>query len=106
MAEIKMRINNDRESHCFNCNALWKNTSEMYDLRIGYNKIRTLPLCKKCVDALCTKTLKASVIYNAKLKSKEDQKRIMRERSLEEEENEQEHLSINKAMKGMKFKED
>lgn len=109
MAEIKMRVNNDKESRCFNCNALWKNTGVMYDLRIGYNKIRTLPLCRKCIETMNSKMLKAITMYNGKIKSQEDMTRIRRERSIEIEGIEKfnkDHMSINKAMKGIKIKEE
>ena len=74
---IKMRVNRDKESICFNCCTTWKNTPEMYDLAIGKENHIILPLCQKCIRELFTKTLKADVKYNAKLKSDEDSKRIM-----------------------------
>lgn len=102
---IKMRVNQDRGSKCFNCGCEWKNTPEMYDLKIGYTKERTLPLCKNCIDVLFQKTLRASNIYNAKLKTKEDQARIIRsKRLLEPEEN---SMSVSEALRGYKIsKED
>ena len=80
---IKMRVNREQESVCFNCGTKWKNTSEMYDLCIGYKKERILPLCRKCVDELFHKTLKASCKYNARVKSQEDQIRIRREKQID-----------------------
>lgn len=80
---IKMRVNQSKDSHCFNCNVEWKNTPIMYDLAIGYkHKQKILPMCKNCVDEIFTKTLKASTMWNAKVKTKEDQKRIMRSKQL------------------------
>lgn len=73
---IKMRVNKNKESMCFNCNTKWGNTPEMYDLNIGYEKQRILPLCQKCIREIFTKTLKADVNYCGKLKSKEDMQRI------------------------------
>lgn len=99
-----MRVNQDRGSKCFNCGVEWKNTPEMYDLKIGYVKERTLPLCKNCIDTLFHKTLKASNIYNAKLKTKEDQARIVRSKHLLEPE--EKSMSISEALKGYKTKED
>ena len=76
---IRMRINNNKDSHCFNCNTTWINTPVMYDLSIGYeHKQKILPVCKKCIDELFTKTLKASTMWDAKVKTKEDQERIRR----------------------------
>jgi hypothetical protein len=72
---IKMRINNQETSHCEECGTSYKYTPEMYDLMICNQK---MTLCKKCIDTLFTKTLKASCIYNAKLKSPADMKRIQR----------------------------
>ena len=101
---IKMRVNQDKESVCFNCGVEWKSTPEMYDLKIGYTKERTLPLCKKCIDTLFVKTLKAGVKYDQKIKSKEDQARIIRSKRLfEPEEN---SMSVSEALKGYKTKED
>lgn len=109
MAEIKMRLNNDKESCCFNCNASWKNTGVMYDIRIGYSKVRTLTLCRKCIETLNSKMLKAITIYNGKIKSQEDMTRIRRERQIEIdgiEKFNKDHMSINSAMKGIKIRED
>ena len=76
---IRMRVNNNKDSHCFNCNTTWINTPVMYDLSIGYeHKQKILPVCKKCIDELFTKTLKASTMWDAKVKTKEDQERIRR----------------------------
>lgn len=74
---IRMRVNNNKDSHCFNCNTTWINTPVMYDLSIGFeHKQKILPVCKKCIDELFTKTLKASTMWDAKVKTKEDQERI------------------------------
>lgn len=70
---IKMRINNNSTSVCEECSVSWKNTPEMYDLLLCGNKVT---LCKKCLDNLFQKTLKASCAYNAKVKSQEDMQRI------------------------------
>lgn len=76
---IRMRVNNNKDSHCFNCNTTWINTPVMYDLSIGWeHKQKILPMCKKCVDELFTKTLRASTMWDAKVKTKEDQERIRR----------------------------
>lgn len=76
---IRMRVNNNKDSHCFNCNTIWANTPIMYDLSIGYeHKQKILPVCKRCVDELFTKTLRASTMWDAKVKTKEDQERIRR----------------------------
>lgn len=78
---IKMRVNNQKGSVCQECDVLYKNTSEMYDLMICNTKYT---LCKRCVDTLFQKTLKASCIYNGKLKKPEDMTRIRRDRALRE----------------------
>lgn len=106
MASLKMRVNNDKESICSNCGNEWKNVREMYDLRIGFKKERTLPLCLKCIETLEGKFLKASCMYNAKLKTKEDQGRIRREREIDLEESGIKFGKINEAMKGMGVKDD
>lgn len=79
---IKMRVNNQKDSVCEECRTPYKNTPEMYDLMICSTKYT---LCKRCVDTLFQKTLKASCMYNGKLKSAEDMKRIRRDKALREE---------------------
>ena len=102
---IKMRINNDKESRCFNCRTEWRNTGEMYDFAIGYKeKQKIIPLCRNCVEEIFNKTLKASTKFNAKVKSKEDMKRIQRECAIRN--NGFESISLNKALKGIKIKGD
>lgn len=80
---IKMRVNKEKESECFVCKTIWQNTQEMYDLRFEskLDETRTLTLCKTCVDELFTKTLRASCLYNGRVKSKEDMERIRRAES-------------------------
>lgn len=70
---MKMKINRDQDSVCDECRNIWKNTPEMYDLLLCGSKIT---LCKRCLDNLFQKTLKASCAYNAKVKSQEDMQRI------------------------------
>ena len=106
MASLKMRVNNDKESVCSNCGREWKNVREMYDIRIGYKKEHTLPLCIKCIEVMEGKFLKACCMYNAKLKSKVDIKRSQNEKDLDNEERGIKFGSINNAMKGMGIKDD
>lgn len=79
---IKMRVNNQTSSVCGDCKTPYKNTPEMYDLMISDVKFT---LCKNCVDTLFQKTLKASCLYNGRLKSSEDVKRIRRSKELKGE---------------------
>lgn len=78
---IKMRVNNNTDSECEECRELYRNTPEMYDLMISGTKFT---LCKNCIDTLFTKTLKAACLYNSKLKSSEDVKRIRRSNARKE----------------------
>ena len=80
---IKMRVNKEKESECFVCKTTWLYTHEMYDLRFESKLVetRTLTLCKSCVDELFNKTLRASCLYNGRVKSKEDMERIRRAES-------------------------
>lgn len=73
---IKMRVNGDSSSRCDECGATWRNTAEMYDLFI-FGEVHTI--CHKCSETLFSKTLKASCMYNAKVKRKEDFERAERE---------------------------
>lgn len=105
MASLKMRVNNNKESVCSNCGREWKNVREMYDLRIGYKKERTLPLCLKCIEKMNSKFLKASCMYNSRLKSQVDIKRVQNEHTLDMEESGKTFTSINEALKGMGVKD-
>lgn len=71
---IKMRVNNNKESVCEECKTLWKNTPEMYDMLIVDNKVT---LCKKCFEELFRKSLKISCMYNSRIKSNEDLRRVI-----------------------------
>lgn len=71
---IKMRVNDDKECRCQECNVLWKNTPEMYDLLIVNSKVT---LCKKCFDEMFRKTLKMSCMYDERVKSQTDMRRII-----------------------------
>lgn len=70
---IKMGVNKKKESKCEECNILWKNTKEMYNIMIIDRKFT---LCTECTGELFRKLLKANCIYNERLKNKEDQVRI------------------------------
>lgn len=72
---IKMRVNTNRASVCGECGCGWKDTGEMYDL-VLCNVKHTL--CKEHLDVVFQKTLKASCLYNSKLKSQEDLRRAER----------------------------
>lgn len=71
---IKMKVENNKNSVCQNCNTPWKYTKEMYGIFMVDTKFT---ICYDCVDELFHKCLKATCLYNGKLKSQEDQKRIM-----------------------------
>ena len=53
---IKMRVNNNKNSECTECDCPYNYTVEMYDLVISGVQFT---LCKNCIDTLFTKTLKA-----------------------------------------------
>ena len=97
---IKMRINNDKYSKCSECSTKWDDTAEMYDIHLCNN---TFTLCRKCSEVLFHKTLRASVLYNSKTKSKSDQKRIINEYNLHN--NNVGSMSIVEALKGIKMEE-
>lgn len=81
MKNIKMRINNDKNSICQNCGEKWKNVLEMYDIMIFDERHI---ICKSCNQELFTKILKADCLYNSKLKSSED---VARKRNFDERQN-------------------
>lgn len=70
---IKMRINNDKESVCDFCGEKWKDTPEMYDMMLLDNMYT---ICKECANQLQIKLLKADCLFSSKLKSTEDLARI------------------------------
>lgn len=70
---IKMGVNKDKDSVCKECGVKWENTKEMYNIKLAGNKFT---ICAICSDELFKKLLKASCMYNERLKSKEDQERI------------------------------
>lgn len=94
---VKMRVNNNKESKCEECDTKWLYTPEMYDIHLCDV---TFTLCQKCVETIFHKTLKANVIYNERLKSKEDLKRIKNSNSLLSEYR-NEGLSVAEALKGI-----
>ena len=94
---IKMRVNKDKESKCDDCGVVWSHTPEMYDLNICDT---TFTLCSKCVETLFQKTLRASVKYNGRMKTKEDMERAKNSRSFDFHNSET--LSLSEALKGFK----
>lgn len=78
MKNMKMRVNNHKESICDFCNEKWKNVPEMYDMMLLDN---VYTICKQCTQEIFLKILKADCLYNSKLKSNED---IARRRRFEE----------------------
>lgn len=72
---IRMRVNYDSECVCSECGMKYKNTKEMYDMKI-FGEVHHI--CYDCLEALFLKTLRAQTTYQAKLKTKEDMARIKR----------------------------
>ena len=72
---IKMKVNTNKNSRCQECNILWQNTKEMWDIFFIDTKYT---ICYDCMEVLFHKALTATCNYNKKLKSQEDQKRIAR----------------------------
>lgn len=77
--EIKMRVNYDSECTCSQCGMKYKNTKEMYDIRL-FGEINQI--CFDCVEKLFQKLLRAETTYQAKLKTKEDMARIKRNQAI------------------------
>jgi hypothetical protein len=72
---LGMKIENNKQSKCENCGREYNYTPEMYNLKIIDRKFT---LCKSCIDILFGKLLRADVMYNEKIKSNDDIKRIER----------------------------
>lgn len=66
---MKMRVNNHKDSVCDFCNEKWKDVPEMYDMMLMGN---IYTICKACTQEMFMKILKADCLYNGKLKSAED----------------------------------
>lgn len=73
MKNIKMRVNNHKDSICDFCNEKWKNVPEMYDMMLLDNYYT---ICKQCTSEIFHKILKADCLYSGKIKSNEDLARI------------------------------
>lgn len=67
MKKIAMRIS--KKLACEICGESKENVLELFDLKLG-NKVVTL--CDDCVQQVLSKTLKANVEVNSKLKTKHD----------------------------------
>ena len=78
MNNIKIRINHNQDSRCSICDAEWKNTAEMYDMKIGGKEPFTL--CRMCMSEIFNATLKAECMYNGRVKSQDDIKRSNNEK--------------------------
>lgn len=73
---IKMRIDTSPEAVCGECGNDWGHTREMYDIVLFG---RQESICKACSDTLFRKLLRASCMYDGKVKTKEDKERARRE---------------------------
>lgn len=100
MSKIKMRENKNPEEFCSLCNTSWKNTKIMYDIKMNDEIFH---LCYKCSEELFHKLLKASSIYNGRLKTKEDMARINRENRIEDKNFGS--MKVSEALKGIKDEE-
>lgn len=80
MNSVKIRINHNQQAQCSICDTEWKNTGEMYDMKIG--KQSPFTLCRTCMNELFDATLKAECMYNSRLKSQDDIKRSNNERQI------------------------
>lgn len=76
MSEIRMRVNTNSSSKCEQCGTSYKDTREMYDILFVGQKST---ICYGCTEVLFRKLLSARGMYNRKLKSPEDKKRLRRE---------------------------
>lgn len=103
--KIKMRINKEEVCTCNSCGAKPDESLEMFDVAIGSFMI---VVCDNCMNVLFQKTLKATCLVNAKVKTKRDLK-IIKQRKREREgevEMNGAHLSINEALKDVVIEED
>lgn len=76
---VKMRVCSDPEVICSNCGAKYADTREMYDIMLFGKKYN---ICYFCNDQVFKKSLRASCLYNSKVKKKDDLERARREDSI------------------------
>ena len=93
---IKMRVNKYPDSFCMECDTGWMHTPEMYDFHICGE---TYTICASCMDRIFHKALKAGVMYNQRLKSKTDMKRIRNSKKADPMFGK--HMSIAEALRGI-----
>jgi hypothetical protein len=74
-----MKVENNKNSICMECNTKWKDTREMFTILLCCRKVT---LCYKCLEELEMKTLHMNVEYDKRLKSGTDIKRIQNENRL------------------------
>jgi hypothetical protein len=67
--EIKMRISKNQNAKCDSCGKGKEKSLEVFDIMVG-DKIITV--CDECLNELFHKTLRASCMVNARLKSNHD----------------------------------
>lgn len=94
---IRMRENKNSEEFCSLCNTSWKNTRVMHDIKMNDEIFH---LCHKCSNELFQKLLKASSMYDGRLKTKEDMARINRENRTENKDFGS--MKVSEALKGIK----
>lgn len=79
---VKMGICHNPDAYCNECSVKWTHTREMYRLKLFGTE---WTVCKGCADRLFQKLLRASCMYDGKVKTKEDKERAARERRISEE---------------------
>lgn len=94
---IKMRENKNENSKCTVCGIKWENTRMMLDIKFNEEIIC---ICKNCSDELFKKLLKSDCIYNERVKTNEDQKRINNENIIKHR-NEKEGIKASEALRGI-----
>lgn len=77
---IKMRNNTNEDACCCDCGETQKQVLNMYDMCIGGN---IFTICDRCVEQINSKTLKAIVERNGRVKSGRDMA-VIRKRGQED----------------------
>lgn len=101
---VKMRNNAKPDAVCCECGESQNQVLNMFDLCIGGN---VFTICDRCNNEILSKTLKAEVFKNGRVKSPKDLGIIRaRENKRFNEKYKEKGLTINQAMKGFKMPED
>ena len=100
--KIGMRVSKNHEV-CNSCGRKKDEVLELFDIKIGD---QVVCVCDECNKELLSKTLKANVMIDGRVRTKRDTQIINRRKNekllVEKANSDEKHLTINEALKGVK----